>query len=281
MELREVVMTLGGVATTSELRDAFTHREIATAVDSGEIHRVARGRYVIRVAAAQDRVAQSMSGTLAVTSAALAHGWRVAHEPDRPWVSLPRNRRVTAQMRERAHIIHTAARGTVTPPLQTVLDAARHLPFPDALAIADSALRAGDVGIVELLAAASATRGRGATACRRVAEHATPLAASPLESVLRAYALEVDGMDVRPQAAVELPTFTAHPDLVDERLRIAIEGDTWLHHASTPEKFNRDMERYTLLVIHGWLVLRFNWQQAMDDEEYVRDALERAVALRS
>jgi len=279
MELREVVMTLGGVATFAELRESFSTREIAAAVSAGDIHRVARGRYVIHVAKDHQRVAQSMSGTLAVTNAALHHGWPVAHEPDRPWVSLPRNRKVTPAMRSRAHIIHTAARGRATPPLQTVLDAARHLPFPDALAIADSALRCGDVGIVELLAAAQAARGPGAGVCRRVAELATPLAASPLESVLRALCLDI-GLRVRPQMAVNLPTFIANPDLVDEELRIIVEGDTWLHHGSTPEKFNRDVERYTLLSSHGWLVLRFLWKQAMDDPDFVRDCLTRSVDLR-
>lgn len=275
-----MVMTLGGVATFGELRQAFSTREIAAAVTAGKIHRVARGRYVIHVAKEHQRVAQSMSGTLAVINAALHHGWKVAHQPDRPWVSLPRNRKVNDDMRTKAHIIHTAARGRATPPLQTVLDAARHLPFPDALAIAHSALRSGDVGIVELLAAAGATRGPGAPACRRVAELATPLAASPLEPVLRALCFEV-GFRVHPQVAVELPTFTAHPDLVDEELRIVVEGDTWLHHGSTPDKFNRDVERYTLMTSNGWLVLRFLWQQAMDDPDFVRDCLARVKDLRA
>lgn len=271
-------MSLGG-ASYAELRQTFTARQITAAVTAGDLHRLARGRYVVHAAPLHQRVAHELSGTLAVTNAALEHGWKVAREPDRPWVSLPRNRKVTAAMRRRAHVIHTPARGRVTPPLQTVLDAARHLPFAEALAIADSALRAGDVGIVELYAAARGTRGPGAPACRRVAEEATSRADSPLESVLRALCLEV-GLEVTPQLAIELPTFTAHPDLVDEARRIVVEGDTWLHHGSRPEAFNRDVERYTLLTSHGWLVLRFLRQQAMDDPDFVRDCLRRARALR-
>jgi very-short-patch-repair endonuclease len=273
-----VVMQLGGVARTEQLLAVCTWREIKAEVERGRIVRVGRGRYVLREASAAPRIAMQLGGALAGPSAAQAHGWRIAHEPDKPWVSFPRNRKLSAEQKALINHIRTAARGKVTSPLQTVLDCARRLPFPDALAIADSALRKGDVGIVELLAAAAGVRGKGAGSCRRVAEHASLLAASPLESVLRALALDV--LDVVPQVPIELPGFTAHPDLVDERLRIVLEADTWLFHGSTPEKFNRDVQRYTLLTAAGWLVLRFTYQEVMSDPAYVVDVLERAVALR-
>ncbi len=224
--------------------------------------------------------AQRIHGTVAVTSAALIHGWSVAQQPDRPWVSVPRNRKLTKEQSAGVRVIRTSARGNVTTPLQTVIDCARHLPFADALAIADSALRAGDVGIVQLIATANGARGPGASKVRRVAQEASVLAASPLESVLRAHARDV-GLNVIPQMEIELPGFTIHPDLVDPDLRIVIEGDTWFHHASTPDMFNRDVERYTMLAAEGWLVLRFIWQEAMRKPDYVRTTLRKAMDLRA
>ena len=277
----QLVMQLGGVAHSQQLLAHFTWREIKAEVDRGGIARMGRGRYALREVVDGRRVAMQLAGTLAGPSAAQVHGWGVAHPPDRPWVSFPRNRKLTAEQKALVHLIRTSVRGTVTPPLQTVLDCARRLSFADALAIADSALRKGDVGIVELLVAAARVRGKGAGGCRRVAEHATLLAASPMESVLRALALEVEGLAVVPQVPIELAGFTAHPDLVDQRLRIALEADTWLFHGSTPERFNRDVERYTQLTAAGWLVLRFTHQEVMTDPEYVTDVLVRTVALRS
>lgn len=277
MDVRELVRSLGGVATYGELRAILTRRELAAAIAEGHILKMSRGRYVLPSAGKAARMAQIMSGTVAVASAARAHGWKLAREPEKPWIAVRRNRKVKPLWRQVAHIVYADREGGVTTPLETVLDCARHLPWPNALAVADSALREGAVGIVELIATANGTRGPGSTQCRRVALEATRLAASPLESVLRALALDVPGLDVVPQLPIELPRFTAHPDLADPRLRILIEGDTWLHHGATPEAFNRDVERYTLLVADGWTVLRFLWADAIDKPDYVSEVLARVV----
>ena len=86
----------------------------------------------------------------------------------------------------------------LTSPLRTVLDCTRVLPFDEALAVADFALRSGRVSKTALGAAAAATRGTGSSAVRRVARHADHRAVNPLESVLRALALEA-GLDLTPQ----------------------------------------------------------------------------------
>jgi len=49
----------------------------------------------------------------------------------------------------------------VTSPLRAVLDCVRTLPFADGLAVADSALRRGEVDTDELAAAVAALSGRG------------------------------------------------------------------------------------------------------------------------
>ena len=56
-------------------------------------------------------------------------------------------------------------------------------------------------------------RGAGAERVRRVLTHADGRSANPFESVLRALCIEA-GLQVVPQAPIELPTGTVHPDLV-------------------------------------------------------------------
>jgi len=161
----------------------------------------------------------------------------------------------------------------VTTPMRTVLDCARHLPFDEALAIADSALRSGSVTPEEL--AAFDARGSGAAKVRRVLRHADGRASDPFESVLRAQCLGV-GLDVEPQGALDLGSGVIHPDLVARAVRLALEADSWTHHTSR-RAHRRDCARYNLLVVRGWRVLRFTWEQVMHDPAYVRWVLDQVA----
>jgi very-short-patch-repair endonuclease len=197
--------------------------------------------------------------------------------PGRAWVTVPRNRKVDRVTQARVHVVYADiwpgdVVGGVTTPVRTVDDGARRLPFDEALAVADSALRAEDVTSDELVMAASGVRGRGATQCRRVATEADARAANPFESVLRAIVLECTSLKVAPQEAVPTRGLTYHPDLVDSAHRVVIEADSWEHHTSK-EAHSRDCVRYTALALAGWLVLRFTWEQVMESPAYVRAVL--------
>jgi very-short-patch-repair endonuclease len=161
--------------------------------------------------------------------------------------------------------------GHVTSPTRTVLDCARRLPFAAALAVADSALRQGDVDPQALARAAEAVRGKGAERARRVARRASGLAANPFESVLRALALDA-GLDVVPQLGVEVRGVTVHPDVGDRERRIVLEADSWEFHTGR-DAHERDCWRYTVLVCGGWRVLRFTWHQVMYDPDFVTECL--------
>jgi hypothetical protein len=122
-------------------------------------------------------------------------------------VDRARNRKVDDDTQARVHMVYAdlgaaEIRDGVTSPVRTVIDCARRLLFAEALAVADSALRAGDVTQEELRSAASRVRGRGARQCRRVADAADARAAKPFESVLRALVLEFPGLSVVPQVPV-------------------------------------------------------------------------------
>lgn len=162
-------------------------------------------------------------------------------------------------------------RGIVTDPYRTVIDCAKDLPFAEALAIADSALRHGleRDRLVERAARLSTT---GRQRAMRVVDAADARAANPLESVLRAIALDVPGLDVEPQVTIADRGFRGRPDLVDRRRRLVLEADSFAFHG-TRQALRRDCERYNALVIRGWTVIRFAWEHVMYQPDYVRSVL--------
>lgn len=261
---------LGGVADARSLLRLTTRRKLRRATRRGDVLSLGRGRFALPAADEARRAAESLSGVICLRSAAAAYGWELKSQPPAPEIAVPRHRKVTAPRRQGVQLVWMDLgpddlHGRVTSPLRTVLDCARRLPFDEALAIADSALRSEAVTSEEL--AAVSVRGAGAAAVRRVLDHADGRAANPFESVLRARCIEA-GLKVTPQAAVDLGTGVVHPDVVCHEQRAVFEADSWTHHA-TRKAHQRDCSRYNLLVLHGWRVFRFTWEQVMLAPEYV------------
>jgi len=227
-------------------------------------------------------VAASRRGALALRSAALHHGWPVLDAPTTTEVAVPQGRKFRAlpgvhgpvtMVRRSLRASELADR--VTDPVRTVLDCAATLPFRDALAIADSALRTGDVGALELSeAAARAQRGRAAAV--RVAEAATALAANPFESAMRAMALEVEGARFVPQQEVVTPVGRAWVDLGDPELRVALEADSYTFHGST-DGFVRDIRRYNVLATLDWAVIRVGFGDLMKHPGAIKEQVQAVV----
>ena len=262
---------LGGTSAAGALLELTSRRRLQRAVRSGEVHRPSRGRYCLPTAGDAVRAATRLTAVVGLRGAAAAHGWELAHQPAVPEVVVRRGRKLSADQRQGV-VVHWANLADdqvvdgVTTPLRTILDCARHLPFAEALAVADSALRHGSVTPEDL--ASLDVRGAGADAVRRVLRHADARAANPFESTLRALCLEA-GLAVEPQLAIDLGTGTVHPDLVCVTRRLVLEADSWTFHAARAAH-RRDCARYNLLTIHGWSVLRFTWEQVMHDQAYVR-----------
>ena len=70
----------------------------------------------------------------------------------------------------------------------------------------------------------------------------------------------------------------ARPDLVDRALRIVMEADSYEWHGGRAQ-LSADARRYDLLVVNGWLVLRFSYEHVMTQPDFVRRVLLAAVAL--
>jgi very-short-patch-repair endonuclease len=274
----ELLAELGGVARYAALATVVGRDEVEAAVGCGAVVRDGRGIYALPDVDAGLRVALRLGGVLSLTSAAMRHGWAVKTVPDRPHVTVGRGRKLGSRARL-AHV-HWAdldeadvAEGATVPSL-TLAQCLRALPGDEALVVADSALR--EDGCHQLLARiADEARGPGSRQVRDVAARASALAANPFESVSRSLCDEVPGLRVEPQVGVG---HGARPDLVDRRLRIVVECDSFEWHGSR-SALAADARRYNRMVVDGWIVLRLTYEDVMFRPDEVRQVLAEAVAL--
>ena len=284
MSVTESLERLGGVATRGSLIAASDRVRVDRAIEAGDIVVLARGRYALPEVDASRAAAHRLSAAVSWRSAAQLHGWELLQTPDRPDVTVPMNRKLTAKQRAgvaiHRGILHDSEIDEgVTTRSRTLADCLRNLPFSEALAVADSALRHGFSPRL-LTGLATGARGPGSAQMRRVAVLASKDKANPFESGLHAIAAEVPGLDVRPQVPIYEPGFLGRPDFVDERLGIVLEADSFEWHGGRAA-LQRDARRYDELVVRGWLVLRFAWEHVMSDPLWVRSVLVAAVAERS
>lgn len=282
--VEEALARLGGVARREALVDACGRAAVDAALSSGVLVVLTRGTYAGPTLEVSRAVAAAVSGVLSHRSAAVAHGWAVRTTPERPDVTLPKGRTPSPEHRSRMTLHRTDlgpddVDGDRTSPDRTLADCLRTLPFAEALAVADSALREG-FPPARLQSVARDLRGPGAARARRVAAAADGRAANPFESALRATCLEVGGLDVVPQVTIRDPHLLGRPDLTDVRLKVVLEADSFEWHGDRAA-LHRDANRYNALVAAGWLVLRFSWEEVMFHPERVRAVLEAVVAART
>lgn len=273
----EVMRECGGVADTAVLRARCGKKAIKRALDSGDIIRLRRGVYGLPgIAEAQLRSIE-LSATIIGPSAALIWEWKLKRPPGRPHVALLKGRTLTPRQRaqivphwwsSQGDVLVNAQGARIQTPLATAVHCLRTMPFDEALAVADSALRSGRVTRDDLLVAIAAAPRIGRGQAEAVARAADGRAANPFESCLRAICLDIRGLDVEPQVQIG----PHRVDLADRRRRIVIEAESRTWHAG-PDEHNADIRRYTTLVREGWLVVRFSYDDVMHDPAYVAEAL--------
>lgn len=280
MPFAQIIAQCGGTATRADLAGVLSSHGLTRAVREGVLLRPRRGVYALPGLDEAVEGALRIGGVASHRSAALAHGWGVLHEPRLPEVTVARHRRVAParrrglQVRWRPLDAEDTDEGRTTH-LRTVLDCAVDLDLPEALAVADSAMRRGDVSAADLDLAALPRIGRERTAL--VLRSASGLAANPFESGLRALAIEATGPRWEPQPELLLRSgHRVHPDVGCEELQIALEADSHEFH-KTRADVSRDCRRYDEMVLAGWLVLRFAWEHVMFDKDWVRGVIKAVV----
>lgn len=279
MRAEEAVARLGGTTTRAAILSLVPARALNRALDEGHVVRDGHGRYSLRTVAEAQHAAHALVGVVSHLSAAQLWGWELKSPPEKPHVTVPRHRRVPPARRTGA-TVHWAdlspddVRSGRTSPARTLIDCLTTAPFDVGLAVADSALRHGALTQQQLRDLTSKLGGRGSGTARRVAAAADERAANPFESVLRAIALGVPRLHLVPQVQIDIH----RPDLVDVDRRLILEADSHTWHSSR-DALRRDCRRYNALVLAGWTVLRFTWEDVMFRPERVLADLVRAVEL--
>lgn len=279
MDLGLALDASGGLASRARLVDRLGRRGLERAIRDGKVVRVGRGRYALPYVAEAEAAAHGLNGHLSHTSAALHHGWEVLRTPERPHVIVPTKRRISPE-RRRSVVLHRGdlsaddVNGNATNLETTLLHCMRALPLPEALAVADSALRHGVPPAT--LHRAALTPGPGSRQARRVAQQARPEADNPFESGLRAISLGVPRLNLVPQVWLKTRGGPVRPDLVDEDLGLVVEADSFAWHGDRVA-LKRDARRYNDLVVAGWIVLRICWEDVMFEQDRVREVLGLAV----
>jgi len=285
MDLISHVTVMGGACDRASLVRLRGRREVDNALRDGTLVRTARGRYALATSQEFVQRASAVSGILSHRSAAQHWGWAQKSVPEKPEVTVPRERRLSVAARELvlphwSNLRSEDVDGIVTSPDRTLVDCMRNLPLDESMPIVNSAVRADDITQDQLRRLALSTRGRGRTRICEVAAAATGKATNTFESVLLAQTMLVPGLDAVPQLEVNVPGTgrIIHPDLADPVRRIAIEAESFEWHGESAA-LTRDCRRYNTLALLGWQVIRFSWYLVMFDPAYVHRTLLAAVAL--
>lgn len=281
MDVITAVERIGGLATRAALIQATSRAAVDRALRVEALVRVGQGRYTLPSVDAAAAQAFRMNGHLSLTSAALHHGWEVKEVPKKAHVVFPRHRKVPDAWRNdvllhRADLELDDVSGVATSRELTLLQCLRQLPDDEALVIADSALRHGEIDTLKRVIAQ--VQGAGSAKVRRIAEQADARAANPFESVTRAICLQVPGLEVTPQLVIASEHCWARPDLVGRSHQLVVECESYEWHGNR-KGFLKDIRRYTLLTADGWMVLRFTWDDVMLRPAWVRDVLTRAIGV--
>ncbi len=261
---------LGGAAHTSTARYAgFSKYDIDVAVRRGAVQRVRRSWLIGESASAGQRAAASVSGRLTCLSAAAERGlWTPSHAAVHVAVAATASRLDSTGVR-----LHYAngpvpvSRTAVVDPLFNVLfHIARCAPRMDALAVWESALSRNAVDSATLMRVAWRS-----AAAAEMAQAATALSDSGIETVFRELMASV-GLTVRQQVWID-----GHPldALIGDRLGIQLDG--FAHHSSARDR-RRDIRDDARLVLRGYTVLRFDYQQILFDPQYVIETVLTAIS---
>nr|WP_246304749.1 DUF559 domain-containing protein [Nocardioides thalensis] len=273
MTATEALERLGGIAGAASVIQLSSRRRLRTSVANGSVLKLGPNRYALPTSQAGLAAAVALRGHLSHLTAAAHWGWEIWQQPPVASIVVPASSTVLSTHCDlrRTDLKPGEVDGWATSKMRTVLDCARDLPFTAALAVADSAMRHGDVLHEELVSAAK----REPEHVRRVAEWADPRPANPFESALRALTVQA-GLLVVPQFATTCGEQTYHPDLANPFLGIAVEAESWGFH-SDKETHDRDCVRFNAMTAAGWLVLRFTWNHVMWSPSYVMATIQEAI----
>lgn len=298
--LHDLSITQGGVVSMANLAECgFSRRAVARRVAEGTWQRL--GSAILLAPApfdAERHLTDSqwaavltitygprarISGDLALRRAGwqLAGTPRVVVLPHKPGASLPQ---IRVLRRPDGAAIRSREGFRFMAPLEALVDSLIVLGERRSADVIDLALQRRLIDADSFARAAQPHLGsgrNGATCLRAMLERVTSGSRSEAEQRMGAildrsgtgpWARNFPVRDVTNRLIAEIDF--AHPGL-----RIAIEVDGRAHHTGRAA-FERDRERQNILMLQGWLVLRFTWEQITQRPHEVLAAIRAAVAQR-
>lgn len=268
--LEEWMRQHDGIAHTASLRDAgYSRHTIRKAVAGGHLIRIRRLWLADARCTPERRAAAAIGGRVTCITAARTSGlWNASSDHLHVAVSSHASRfdRGEAIVHWSSGPIPVTARETEEPLFNVLFHVARCLEPVHALAVWESALRQRKVTPEELL------RIRwGSAETERFASIAGALSDSGVETHF-VWLMRTIGVVVRQQVWIEGHRVDA---LIGERLIVQIDG--FEHHSLARDR-RRDIHADARLVLRGYTVLRFDYQQVLFDHDHVTQTVRIAIA---
>lgn len=263
--LRQLLETQGGVATSGQILEHLTRRRFESMVNSGALERMWHGIYCMGDPTQELRLrgldlACGKPVAVCLGTAAAVFGFdteqpRDLHVLDPPGCALRNADGLQVHRRDGAPLVVADSRRVTAPPW-TAIEVARSLSRPRALATLDAALRSATCSLPELWRAAAQQKGRrGIVAVRDLLPLADARAESPMESEARL--AMIDGGLPIPELQYEIIDGNGELRRLDfawPRFQVAAEYDGLVWH-SGPEAMRRDRRRQTALMDVDWTVV--------------------------
>ena len=281
----------GGLARRRDLlRCGLTRWRLDALVDAGAL-RVVRGDVLSAVVdAADDEVVRAavvgLDGVASHSTAARVWGIDLLHDDPGCHVTVARGRSRAAWPDVTVHRRRLAVEETrvvgglrVTSPLRSVLDLSLTQPLAPAAVSTDSALRAGLVSRWALRhACVGLAAGQDRSRVARVVRVVDPRSGSVLESVCRVLFVEAGLPAPVSQFEVRGPDgrLLGRVDFAWPAHRLVVETDGYASHADR-SRYRADRRRTNALVLEGWRVLRFSWEDVVHDPAGVVAAVRAAL----
>lgn len=294
-EVDQLLARQGGIARRRDvLRAGLSRRRLARLVRDGRL-RLLTPHLVTNVShpAADEQLralAVGLEATVSHGDAALMWGMELATTPELRSVTVGRNR---SRVRRPGAVVHRSDLDAderverdgvwLTSALRTVIDLCRSLPLQDAVAVSDSALRQDLVTVEELAAALrELPPGVGRARVSRALRLVDPQSGSVLESLCRVL-LHLAGLaPEETQLVVRAPggRWIGRADFAWPSARLIVEADGFAFHADRAS-YRNDRRRGNALVLAGWRVLRFSWEDVVLRPDEVVEAVREALADRT
>jgi hypothetical protein len=281
-QLSALLATRGMVRRRELVKAGWSRKRLRRLLRRGELRLLAPDVFALPgpPAAGEDLTAGvvALDAVASGLTAALQHGWAVAQAPEPAVVTVGRNRSrahrsgFDVRRRDLADTDVVERDGLrLTSPVRTVLDCCRELPLAQAVAVADSALRAGDVSHAELRAAlVTLPAGRLRDRIARAVALADPASGSVLESLCRVLLAQAGLAPEATQLVIRTSAggWIGRVDFAWPAARLVVEVDGFAFHADRAA-YRQDRRRGNALQPAGWRVLRSSWEDVVGQPDTV------------